>query len=420
MEIKPGYRQTRVDAIPEDWSVAPLGALAEISSGTTPARALFDRYYKNGSTAWVKTLDLTNSDVFSTSECVTYLALKETSLTLYPIGTVLVAMYGGFQQIGRTGLLRLPAAVNQAITAIQPNTGQLVSEYLLATLNHRVAYWRTVASSSRKDPNITGQDVRSFPIPYPDPLEQRAVATALFDVDALLDGLNRLIGKKCNLKQAAMQELLTGQTRLLGFSGQWEVKRLGEVGDISSAGVDKKSRPDEVPVRLVNYLDVYRKDFIYSDDLNHWVTARADQAKRCAVQKGDVFFTPTSETRDDIAISAVAMEDIPDAVYSYHVARLRLRDAWDLRFRTYAFKTRAFLDQAEKFCDGNGTRYVLSQAKFRAMTVQVPPIPEQTAIANVLSEMDSELAALQELREKTRNLKQAMMQELLTGRTRLI
>ena len=257
------------------------------------------------------------------------------------------------------------------------------------------------------------------PLP-PSEVEQRAIATALSDVDALIAALDRLIAKKRDLKQAAMQQLLTGQTRLPGFSGEWEVKRLGDIGDISSAGVDKKIRPDEVPVRLVNYLDVYRKDFIFSNDLNHWVTAPPHQAKRCVVQKGDVFFTPSSETRDDIGISAVAMEDIPDATYSYHVVRLRLREVWDLRFRTYAFKTRVFLDQAEMLCDGSGQRYVISQGKFKSMTVNVPPIIEQTAIAAVLSDMDAEIAALEARRDKTRALKQGMMQELLTGKTRLI
>src|SRR5262249_35108776 len=158
--------------------------------------------------------------------------------------------------------------------------------------------------------------------------EQYAIATALSDVDALLGALDQLIAKKRDLKQAAMQQLLTGQTRLPGSHGEWEVKQLGDIGEISSAGVDKKSRPDEIPVRLINYLDVYRKDVIYSKDLNHWVTAPMHQAKRCAVQKGDVFFTPSSETRDDIGISAVAMEDIPDAAYSYHIVRLRLREPW--------------------------------------------------------------------------------------------
>ena len=178
--------------------------------------------------------------------------------------------------------------------------------------------------------------------PLPPLPEQRAIAAALSDVDALLGGLDRLIAKKRDLKQAAMQQLLTGQTRLPGFSGEWEVKRLGEVGETSSAGVDKKLRRDEEPVRLVNYLDVYHKDFIYSCDLNHWVTAPTHQLRRCAVKKGDVFFTPSSETRNDIGLSAVAMEDIPDAAYSYHVARLRLQEPWDLRFRTYAFKTKHF------------------------------------------------------------------------------
>jgi type I restriction enzyme S subunit len=275
-----------------------------------------------------------------------------------------------------------------------------------------------MVGSTFKRANV--EQIRNFSVPMPSSAEQRAIASALSDADALLTSLARLIAKKRDLKQAAMQQLLIGQTRLPGFHGEWVVKRLGEVGEISSAGVDKKIRPDEVPVRLVNYLDVYRKDFIYSDDLNHWVSAPPLQAKRCAVQKGDVFFTPTSETRDDIGISTVAMEDIPDAAYSYHVARLRLREPWDLCFRTYAFKTRAFLDQAETLCDGNGTRYVISQGKFRSMTVQVPPLPEQTAIAAVLTEMDAELAVLEQRQAKTRALKQGMMQELLTGRTRLI
>lgn len=269
-------------------------------------------------------------------------------------------------------------------------------------------------------PQLTVKAISKFFIVVPPIQEQHAIAAALSDADELLTGLERLIAKKRNLKQAAMQQLLTGQTRLPSFSGEWHVKRLGDVGEISSAGVDKKVRQDEVPVRLVNYLDVYHKDFIYSRDLNHWVTAPTHQLRRCAVQAGDIFFTPTSETRGDIGLSAVAMEDIPDAAYSYHVARLRLHEAWDLRFRTYAFKTRAFLDQAEKLCDGNGTRYVISQGKFRSMTVRVPPVPEQAAIAAVLSDMDAELTALEVRLDKTRALKQGMMQELLTGMTRLL
>jgi type I restriction enzyme, S subunit len=155
MELRPGYVQTEVGPLPADWRLQALGAVAEMSSGTTPARALEERYYRGGRIAWVKTLDLNNSEIYSTEEHVTEVALQETCLRRYPAGSVLVAMYGGFNQIGRTGLLRISAAVNQALTAIQPDSKRLRSEYLLNVLNARVPYWRLVASSSRKDPNIT-------------------------------------------------------------------------------------------------------------------------------------------------------------------------------------------------------------------------------------------------------------------------
>lgn len=233
MEVKPGYKHTDVGVIPEDWDVTDIAACAETASGTTPARALAERYFHRGTIPWVKTLDLNNSVLTETEENVTEAALRETSLRLYPAGSVLVAMYGGFGQIGRTGFLSFPATVNQALTAIHPNKGKLDSKYLLYTLNYHVSYWRSVASSSRKDPNITGNDVRKFPIGLPSPKEQHAIATALSDVDALIDGLTRLIAKKRDLKQAAMQQLLTGQTRLPGFSGEWESKRLGQICEIS-------------------------------------------------------------------------------------------------------------------------------------------------------------------------------------------
>ena len=250
--------------------------------------------------------------------------------------------------------------------------------------------------------------------------EQRAIAEVLSDVDGLLNALDALIAKKQAIKQATMQQLLTGKTRLPGFRGVWGTKQLGEIGEISGAGVDKKINPNEVPVRLVNYLDVYNKSFLYSKDLTHEVSARPDQVRHCAVEKGDVFFTPSSEVPDDIGCSAVAMEDIPDGVYSYHVVRLRLKTDWSLYFRAYIFDTNEFLNQASKQCEGSGTRYVISLPKFRAMTVRFPPdIEEQHAIASVLSDMDAEITALEQRRDKTIAIKQGMMQELLTGRVRL-
>ena len=123
---------------------------------------------------------------------------------------------------------------------------------------------------------------------------------------------------------------------------------------------------------------------------------------------------------DDIGCSAVAMEDISDGVYSYHIVRLRLKTDWDLYFRAYIFDTNEFLNQASKQCEGSGTRYVITLPKFRAMTVRFPPnVEEQHAIASVLADMDAEIAALEQRRDKTIAIKQGMMQQLLTGRVRL-
>ena len=132
--------------------------------GQRLTRNMDDLYYRNGTVHWVKTMDLTNAYINKTEEMVTTYALNETSLRIYPAGTVLVAMYGGFNQIGRTGLLKIPAAVNQAITAIQPKADELVSEYLIKTLNLRVDYWKSVASSSRKD--TEHHRVRTSALPY--------------------------------------------------------------------------------------------------------------------------------------------------------------------------------------------------------------------------------------------------------------
>jgi type I restriction enzyme S subunit len=307
-----------------------------------------------------------------------------------------------FTPIGRLLVLRPKQGVNALFYA--------------SYINSRVRF----AQENTGVAQLTAPQISQVVLDLPPLPEQAKIAAVLNDVDALLNSLDRLIAKKRDLKQAAMQQLLTGQTRLPGFSGEWEVKQLGDIGEVSGSGVDKKSHPDETPVRLVNYMDVYRLGFIESGNLDHWVTAQTHHLRRCSVERGDVFFTPSSETRQDIANSSVAIEDIADAAYSYHVVRLRFKDNWDLKYSAYAFKTRDFLNQAEMICDGGGTRYVISLSKFRAMTLPVPPISEQEAIGKVLFDMDLEIKKLQGQREKTAAIKQGMMQELLTGRTRLV
>jgi type I restriction enzyme S subunit len=410
MEVKPGYKQTEVGVIPNDWEVSPLGELSQTSSGTTPARALHDRYYKNGAIAWVKTLDLSNTELSTTSERVTDIALKETCLRIYPTGTVLVAMYGGFQQIGRTGLLRIPAAVNQAIAAIQPKSDELVSEYLLGTLNFRVEYWKRVASSSRKDPNISSQDIRNFPIPYPRPPEQRAIAEALSDADALLGVLDRLIAKKRDLKQAAMQQLLTGKKRLPGFHGEWEETTLGQIGECIIGLTYKPENVVEHGLLVLRSSNVQNGQLAFDD--NVYVNLRVPE--HLVTRPGDILVCVRNGSRALIGKCATIDEAAAGVTFGAFMSVYRTKH-W--RFIAHAFQAH---DIQRQIRDNIGaTINQITNKDMKAFRVKLPREAEQTAVAEVLTDMDAELAALEQRREKTRALKQGMMQELLTGRTRL-
>ena len=415
--MKPSFKQTEVGAIPEDWDVKSLEQVCDpqhpICYGIVQVRAHSD----NGIP--VLAIKNLNGDYSSNIHRCTPLVEQPYIRSRVCSGDILISIKG---TIGRIGLVpsNFKGNISRDLARLRLTTQNVPlfwHQMLQSDWAQRRLQTATVGTTRME---LSIAPLKKVLMPQPPFDNQHNIAEALGDADALIESLERLIAKKRDVKQGAMQELLTARRRLPGFTGKWATKTLGEIGDISGSGVDKKCRPNEIPVRLVNYMDAARRDFIYNQDLNHWVTATPAQARRCAVQKGDIFFTPSSETREGIGLAAVAMEDIPNATYSYHIVRLRLRADWDLRFRTYAFKTRDFMSQTETYCDGCGTRYVLSQAKFRKLTISVPADKaEQTAIAAVLSDMDAELAALEAKLSKARAIKQGMMQELLTGRIRL-
>ncbi len=422
-----GYKRTEWGVIPNDWSVFSIGELFDFQSTASNSRAdLGD----SGQTAYVHYGDIhTRFDHFIdfSRDSVPFLSPgKSVSVTRLREGDLVVADASEDEiGVGKSVEIRnlgATEAVSGLHTFLLRSKDTRVRDgyraYLLenGTAKEQLRRFAT----GLKVFGISKQSIRDVRVFLPCRDEQRAIAKVLSDVDGMHAALEALIAKKGAIKQAAMQQLLTGKTRLPGFSGAWETKRLGEIGVISGAGVDKSTNANEVPVRLVNYLDVYHKAFLYSSDLTHEVSAKSDQVRQCMVERGDIFFTPSSEVRDDIGRSTVAMETIPDGVYSYHVVRLRLKTKWDIRFRAYAFNTKDFLDQASAQCEGSGTRFVITLPKFRAMTVRIPPsVAEQSAIATILSDLDVEIAALNRRRDKIRCIKQGMTQQLLTGRVRL-
>ena len=191
------------------WKRKTLSEIAAIRSGSTPSRAE-PAFYNGGTIPWVKTTDLNNGFIVNTEECITPAAKAKVN----PAGTVLVAMYGGFKQIGRTGYLTMPAATNQAISVLNADENEVLPIYLLTWMNARVGDWKRIASSSRKDPNITGTDVANFPIVYPDKDEQQKIADT---VASLNDGIETQIQKIASLKEhktGLLQQLFPAMDRV--------------------------------------------------------------------------------------------------------------------------------------------------------------------------------------------------------------
>ncbi|MGK8511804.1 restriction endonuclease subunit S [Nocardia asiatica] len=169
---------TWINQVPKGWSAETLSSVGRVCSGATPNRSEQVRYFDGGEIPWVKTLDLNEGTLSITDEKITSAAIAETSTKIFPAGTVLVAMYGGFAQIGRTARLGIPAATNQAVSAILDLRDDVNPAFLHEALKAGRPKWRKVAASSRKDPNITKKDVENFDFPLP-PLEEQAEILAI-------------------------------------------------------------------------------------------------------------------------------------------------------------------------------------------------------------------------------------------------
>ena len=401
--------------IPEDWEVKSLGAVLRKGrlGGNYPnqdAEAAFP-LMKMGNLARGH-IDL------SKVQFVTPGAMLEPAHRLSH-GDVLFNTRNTLDLVGKVAVWRneLPVAYyNSNLMRLEFNPEQVCSnEYANYSLNTEgaVTRLRALATGTTSVAAIYTRDLTKLQVVVPPIPEQRAIAAALSDVDALLGGLDRLIAKKQGLKVAAMQQLLTGQTRLPGFSGAWEGKRLEEVTDIDPDNLGSNT-PGDYEFNYISLEDVDRGVLVgFSEQLFNVAPSRA----RRKLKTGDVL---VSTVRPNLQSHLLFQLDAPHWVCSTGFAVVRCRA--EVTNPAYVFPhlfSSGVSRQIETLLTGSNYPAINSK-DVRALEIPIPSFAEQTAIATILSDMDSELAALQARRAKTQALKQAMMQELLTGRIRLI
>jgi type I restriction enzyme S subunit len=412
--VPAGYKQTEVGVIPEDWEVRELGGVAAISTGSTPPTQDRTNYGDEFMFASPSDLGVTKH-VRKTGKM---LSRKGFALSRrFPKDSILFVCIGS--TIGKCGIAAEDLTANQQINAILPNS-EISSEFL---------FYASLAFAGRVKEQAGEQAVPMmnksqfaktiFPLP-PTLAEQQAIATALSDADALIDSLEQLIAKKRLLKQGAMQDLLTGKKRLPGFEGEWEVKRLGALGS-TYGGLTGKTKRDfgDGNARYVPFLNVIQNVVIDFQNLERVIVSPGESQNR--VRKGDLLFNGSSETPEEVALSALVPEDHQELYLNSFCFGFRFTEGQESSglYLAYFFRSRPGRDLLSSLAQG-ATRYNMSKAAFLNLSFPLPILAEQTALEAILSDMDAGIAALEAKLAKARQLKQGMMQELLTGKTRLV
>ncbi|MEV8378770.1 restriction endonuclease subunit S [Kribbella sp. NPDC056861] len=205
---------TWTENLPSGWSKDRIGTVATVRSGATPRRSEQERYFDGGNIPWVKTGDLNERVLAATDECITEAGYAESSVRLFPAGTILIAMYGGFAQIGRTARLGIESTTNQAISAVTSLRGDVDPAYLHHVLKAGCPKWRLVAASSRKDPNISKRDVERFDFPLPPIREQFEIVKILDSIESSVDALTDELIRVRTFRSSLIAALLNREVEI--------------------------------------------------------------------------------------------------------------------------------------------------------------------------------------------------------------
>jgi len=420
------FKMTELGPIPEEWEVKPFSECFTLIRNNTYARECLTDH--PGSVANVHYGDVLikyGAVLDFAKNAVPYLKSDvKPNKDMLRDGDLVFADTAEDEAVGRAvevqGLKSCAAVAGLHTVACRPHDGLFAPRYLGYYINSATYHNQLL-------PLITGTKVSSVAragflatyVAIPPKGEQEKIAEALSDVDELISALGKLIEKKRNIKTGTMQELLTGKTRLPRFKGKWEEKRLGDCGFCFN-GLTGKSGSDfgHGKACYITFLNVLTNVVIDSSIFEPVDICSGENQNE--VRRGDIFFNTSSETPEEVGLCAVLEEDVKSVYLNSFCFGFRITDN-DVsgRFLAYWFRASAGRALMTSLAQGS-TRYNLSKDAFREACVCIPPtLAEQKAIAAVLSDMDAEIAALEADRAKYERIKSGMMQELLTGKTRL-
>lgn len=415
--VKQGYKQTEIGVIPEDWMVDTIGSITlSVATGGNYKNSIQRSPYplikmgnlSRGHINLHKIEYVIDSIPFEKDRLAYGDVLFNTRNTPELVGKVAVWKNELPIAYFNSNLLRFNFNLeksNPFFMNLIFNTEQVISEF------------KNIAKGTTSVAAIYPQDMLKVKIKIPPIQEQKRIAEALSDVDSMISSLEKLIAKKKAIKQGVMQELLTGKKRLHGFTGEWKIYFLSQLGIFIKGSGISRDESNSGTILAVRYGELYTKHNNYITKFySHISEEVANNAKR--IYYGDILFAASGETKEEIGKCAAIVSN--EEVYAGgDILIFRPLNALNPLFMgTILNMPEAQKQRAEK---GQGDAIVHIHADdLGKLSVQIPEFEEQTAIASVLSDMDNEIEALEQKLAKTRQIKQGMMQQLLTGKIRLV
>ena len=429
--VHAGYKKTEVGMLPEEWQFGELGDLNPIVTSGSRGWA---KYYSDLGSAFLRITNLSRESIYVDISDLKHVRIPQNDTeglrTQLQVGDLLISITADIGIIGYVdSSVPTPAYINQHIALLRFDETKIDTKFLsyfLASENPQRGFRAGTDQGAKAGMNLSG--VRKIRAILPPIHEQRAIAGALSDVDALLAKLDALVTKKRDLKQAAMQQLLTGQTRLPGFSGEWAVKRLGELFSFSGGYTASRDQLSETGYCYLHYGDIHLSKKTFIDVAAEFLgipklAVGLNEVRSVSMLKdGDVVFVDASEDDEGTSrhVVVVNCDDRPYISGLHTIVAKSKGNRLDNLFKRYCFQTRHVKEQFRFFAVGTKVSGI-SKTSVAKVELSFPTaLVEQRAIATILSDMDAELVALEARRDKTCALKQGVMQELLTGRIRLV
>lgn len=404
-KVREGYKKTEVGVIPDEWDIKTVRNICKIYG-----RIGFRGYTVNDIVAkGYGAISLSPSNIIDdkldTTKC-TYISWykyeESPEIKIYNGDVLLVKTGSTYGKVACVSGLNEKATINPQLVVFKNiKVNNIYFGYLM---NSKVAKEQiNSAIVGGAIPTLSQEQIYNFIFPIPNDInEQKGIADALNGVDKLLQSLEKLIDKKKKIKQGTMQQLLTGKKRLPGFSGEWEVKKLGDIAEcldnyrIPLNDSQRANMKGDIPYCGANGIMDYVNDYCIDDDII------------LIAEDGGYF--------DEYRTRPIAYRINGKAWVNNHAHIIKAKVGGYQNFLFYSLVHKNILE----FIVG-GTRAKLNKSNLMKIEVSLPSeLTEQKQIAYIFENMDSEIATLQQKLEKYKKVKQGMMQELLTGRIRLI